>query len=291
MRAECSADCERDTLMQNACPKRSGRKLIQHGTISLLLFILGSVCSNAEESGRNYIGLSISGCDFHISDNHASPLIFSGTGIGPVVQYFSKGDESRQVAEGSYYFNSLSTANQNFHTDNWRGKIRYSYLYSIAGRDSTESAVQLFLGGSLGSFFSQSDYYANLANQFSVRSIVSWYWSHSLDAAALLEFESATDEYISLLLSVPLISNISRPQYSSSGDYNYDENDWDIKTFGETELFPNNLSANVLLMYRTLLSPDFSFHISYEFFYSYYKKPKTVGMYINNIRVGLFFCF
>ena len=266
-------------------------KLLQSFFTHAPFFGLSFIMCFAQSSGQNYIGASIGGSDFHISDDHASPLIFSGAGIAPMIQYFHLGDESRQLAEGSYYFDNLATSNQNFHADNWRGKVRCSYLYSIAGRDSAESVVQLFLGGSLGSFFCKSDYDVNLANQFTLRSIVSWYWSHSLDAAALLEFQSADDEYISLLLSVPLVSNVSRPQYSSSGDYNYNENDWDIATFGKTVLFPNHLSANVLLMYRTVLSPDFSFQISYEFFYSYYKKPKAVGMYMNNIRVGSFFCF
>jgi len=37
---------------------------------------------------------------------------------------------------------------------------------------------------------------------------------------------------------MPVISNVSRPAYSSRGDYNYDKSDWDVKVFGKTSVFP-----------------------------------------------------
>jgi hypothetical protein len=266
---------------------RSSRQSIVIATFSITF--LAGICP-AQRDQRNYVGLGFGGSDFHLKDDHASPLIFSRIGIAPAFQFVHLGDNSRHYLDGSYYFAYLSSSNDHFNTDNWRGRARYSYVQLISNREVWNRNLQIFLGGSITSFYEKSNYYyaAQIARGVS---IVSWYWSHSVDLAAQVEYNIAQRDFFSMQVYVPAISNVSRPKYSSSGDYNYDENTWKVKAFGETELFPRNLSVNVLLNYQRGLVGNFDLRLSYEFYYSSYDKPADVAMYMNNLRAGLFFCF
>ena len=258
-------------------------------TLFLPVFLLSAFQFAIAQTGREfYLGGSFGGSDFHIEDIHASPLIFRSVGIAPALELVYKANENVQYAEASFYSDNLSATNGNFNTDNWRGRVRYSYLHSVL-RFSED--LRLFLGGSLSSFFCASDYYYSLSGNFSGRAISSWYWSHSLDLSLLVDYTPAYRESVSLFAFFPVVSNVSRPQYSSSGDYSYTENDWKIKDFGTTESFLKNSSVNTILIYQRPLAGDFNLQLSYEFSYSFYGTPQDISMYMNDFRVGFFYAF
>ena len=256
----------------------------------LSIVILSTIrISSAQTRPDIYLGGSFGGSDFHLRDIHASELISRGVGIAPALQFLYKGSTSVHYADASYYFDNLSAANPNFHTDNWRARARYSYMHSITG--ISNGNVRIFLGGSLSSFFCASDYYFSLAGNFTGRAISSWYWSHSLDLSLMADYSPAYRESFSAFLFFPLVSNISRPQYSSSGDYNYTRNNWKLKAFGKTEFFINDFSVNAILLYQRPLLGDFNVQLSYGFSYSFYGTPQDINMYMNDFRAGFFYCF
>ena len=206
------------------------RSVLRLPAVLLVSAIAVSPCV-AQQTTLDYIGAAFGGSDFHTRDDHASPMIFSAWGIAPTLQFIHAGEQTRQYFEASYYSAVLSTAQDNFRTDNWRGRGRYAYLLSVGEFADTDRLLRLFLGGSLNSFLSRSHYYFFIRplNGYA-SSIDSWYWSHSLDAALSLEYGIAEREFFSLQCYVPLLSNVSRPQYSPSGDYSYTENVWKILT-------------------------------------------------------------
>jgi hypothetical protein len=241
---------------------------------------------------QNYIGGGFGGSDFHVIDLHASPLIFRSFGIAPIVEFIHKGNKGIHNIEFSYYNNYLSSSSSNFNTESWRGRIRYSYVLLAASPEIIGKSFNIYLGGSIGTFFSRGDYYffykPENANAISD---VSWIWSHSADLAAIVEYNIAERDFISAQIYMPLVSNVSRPEYSASGDYNYSQNTWKIKMFGKTEFFPNNFSLDLRLNYKRPLIWNFNVQLSYELYYSFYNKPSDIKMYMNNIRGGLFYCF
>ena len=257
-------------------------------TISIFFFTVFQ-SPFAQTSSEFHLGGSFGGSDFHIRDIHASELISRGVGIAPELQFMYKGSTSVHYADASYYFDNLSATNPNFHTDNWRARARYSYMHSITGISNDN--VRIFLGGSLSSFFCASDYYFSLAGNFTGRAISSWYWSHSLDLSLMADYSPAYRESFSAFLFFPVVSNISRPQYSSSGDYSYTRNNWKIKAFGKTRFFINNFSLNAILLYQRPLLGDFNLQLSYGFSYSFYGTPEDINMYMNDFRAGFFYCF
>lgn len=258
--------------------------------LAALCLVALSGNSLAQEDKRNFVGLSFGGSDFRLKDDHASPLIFGSIGIAPTFQFFHIGNKSRHSLEGSYYYANLSSSSANFNTANWRGRVRYSYVHLISNLEAWNRSFGIFLGGSINSFYERSNYYYAW-NGSNGTSIVTWYWTHSIDLTAQLEYSIARRESFSMMLYVPMISNVSRPKYLPSGDYNYEENTWKVKAFGETEVFPRNPSVNVLLNYQRSLFGNFDLRLSYEFYYSSYDKPTDMAMYMNSLRAGLFFCF
>ena len=258
-----------------------------------LLFWLAMIPSpsRAQEEARNFIGASFGGSDFHIKDDHASPMIFSRLGIAPSLQYFFRGEANRQYAEISYYHGYLGTTADNYHDTDNRARVRYSYFHSIVDFTFLGQRISLFVGGSANSFMSHSDYYYLYVQGTEARTIESWQWSTSLDLSFQLECALPDREFLSAQFFMPMVSNASRPQYSPGGDYNYVLNDWKYKMFGTTELFPENFSLNSLLVYQRPLRESLDVELSYEFYYSFYNRPQDIGMYMNNFRAGFIYTF
>jgi len=244
----------------------------------------------AQKNRQNLLGIRMGISDFHLFDEHASPLFFSGIGIAPSIQYYRKNKNSIQAIEASFYRNKLKTTQDNFVTQNYSGRFRYSYSYGFNLIPAKQN-LKLYLGGSIHSFFNRSDYDYKYFNIPNARAITSWYWSHSVDLLAQLEYVFASGNLISGGLYIPVISNVSRPEYSPSGDYNYTTNDWDIPILGETALFLKNTGFNAFINYQRPISAKFNLQLSYEFYYAAYIEPRDIKMYTNTLRVGLFYCF
>ncbi len=262
-------------------------KFLIPGLILFLLFLLMDNSSFAQKKS-NLIGLSFGSSTLHLSDEHASPIIFSGTGIAPTIQYSHKGDKNSHSIKGSFYYTNLYTSSDNFKTEIFSAGVRYSFLHSTLNTKVFEKQFKISLGGSVTSFFLNSDYFFYLQT-FWARSIASWYWSHSADLAFQLDYYLTDRKFLYFEIYMPMVSNVSRPPYSSSGDYDYVKNDWVIKPFGHTVFFPENFSVSTQLVYQHPVMAKVNLRISYEFYYISYSKPEDIRMYMNNFRIGIFY--
>jgi hypothetical protein len=254
-----------------------------------ILFIMTALfCHSVQAQVGDLIGLSFGGSNFHIVDGHTSPLIFRGTGIAPSIQYIHKGSRADQLVDGSFYYDNLSTSASNFNTENFRGRFRYSFFYKPSFNETSSKRSEFSIGGSVTSFYCKSDYYFD-QRSIQARSISSWYWSHSLDLSALFNINLSEKDLINFRIYIPILSNVSRPEYSPSGGYDYEKNDWKVETFGKTEFFPVNFSLNAHLDYQHQLFTHMCLQFGYEFYYASYNQPDRISMYMNNFRLGIFY--
>ena len=257
---------------------------------SILLIILAISSLNISFGQQmNMIGPGFGLSDFHIIDEHTSPLIFRGVGITPSLEYHHWALKSIYSLEGTFYYDNLKSNSGNFNTENFRAGGRFSYYHSMMSQTKSRRFMA-FVGGSLTSFFCKSDYYFYLQN-FWARSICSWYWGHSVDLAVMTIFSISDKSSLWANVTIPVISNVSRPSFSPSGNYNYIKNDWTIRPFGKTEFVPENFIINTGLTYQHLLSRKISFRIKYEFYYLSCSHPESVYLYMNNFRALLLYCF
>jgi hypothetical protein len=255
----------------------------------ILLPILLLMChSSLAQKNNDLIGLSIGASNFHITDDHTSPLIFRGTGIAPSINWQHVGVRNNHYAEGSFFYADLSSSSDNFSTENFRGRFRYSFLHKTSDSLTINKGFEFSFGGSVTSFYCKSDYYFNLRT-IRARSIESWYLSQSIDISLQLNYFFSDRNYFGLQIFSPLISSVSRPAYSPSGGYDYAENDWIIKPFGRIELFPKNFSVNMNMIYQIPVSTKLGIRFNWEFYIMKYSVPDDIGMYMNNFRIGIFY--
>ena len=263
----------------------------------LLRFLVPLACVTtsllcAQQPSWDYVGGGFGGSDLRVRDDHASPLFFGAWGIAPSVQFLHAGESNRQYFEASYSSAVLAADPEYFRTNNWRGRARYAYIAPAAEVRMWDRPLLLFVGGSVTSFLSRSDYYYYIRplNGYST-SIDSWYWSTSADIAVRAEYGIGEREFLSLQCFIPLVSNVSRPQYSPSTDYSYTDNTFRMKMFGRTVVFPKNLSCDVLLGFQVPVFWRLNAGVSCEFYYTSYDVPRELRMYVNVARGDVFFCF
>lgn len=259
-------------------------------SLSLILLLQFLLLSNSSfsQNKNDMIGLSFGAGNFHITDEHTSPLIFRGTGVAPSINWQHIGARNYHYVEGAYYYDNLSSSSDNFSTENFRGRFRYSFLHRTSDSLSVNKRLEFLFGGSLTSFYCKSDYYFDMRT-IRARSLASWYWSHSIDLALQLNYYFSDRKYLGLQFFAPVISNVVRPHFSPGDDYDYVKNDYIIKPFGRTLLFPKNFSINTNIVYQVPVSTKLSFRLNWEFYYMKYTDPDDIGMYMNNFRLGMLY--
>ena len=256
---------------------------------NIIVWVLLSTNALAQSGKSNNLGFSLGTSNPHLLDEHASPLIFRGFGFNTSVDYTRETDATRQQAEIAFFYTNTHATPENFETEFYRGKLQLTFVYKLTSKG--QNKFQLFTGPSLCSFLAKADYnYKYYGDSYS-RAITSWYISHSVDAVVWAEYTINNKNRLSCRLYFPLLSNVSRPQYSPAGDYNYDNNIWDVKYWGTTVFIPKNLKMNLKLNYDRNLSESLKFQAVYEFEYAKYDDPQTVKLYTNNLSIGFIFNF
>ena len=256
--------------------------------VSAFLFALLPLFSvspvSAQDNISNSAGIGFGISNFHILDEHANLLIFRGKGIAPSIHYNRMSPKNTHIIRGVFYYDNLSTTADNFNTEIIGGQIRYAYLRSVFTGNDMFSA-----GLSFASIFLKSDYYF-YSQVYWLKAIESWYWSHSIDLVISLKKEWNKNTF-RLRVFMPVVSNVSRPAYSSSGDYNYEKNDWVVKPTGRTLFLTKNIGFNSHLGYSRNLSDKFSMNAEYEFYFYQNRTNELIKLYTNNFRLGLSYNF
>ena len=264
--------------------------------VALTLVLLVSL-ARAQTGFSHEVGASLGGTLLGLRDRHSSPLIYSDFGIAPGIAYVHRGDHDRHLFEAAYYSDDMGTTIDNFHALNRGGRIRYTYARQAFEFQLFDAPLRVFLGGAVGSYLSHSDFmylYAPL-NVYG-QGNESWYWSNSLDAVAMIELQPRERYWFRAALWLPLISSISRPTYSPSGNYNYVDQDWKYSPpwpwkGGSLEFFLDNFAFDFHAAYACPFFWNFDFQLSYEFSYAGLKGTQETRMYQNTLRGGILLCF
>jgi hypothetical protein len=235
-------------------------------------------------SNSNSLSLGFGASNFHLLDKHATFLIFRGTGISPSIGYTHNSIRSEHSVNGEFYYDNLKSSSDNYKTEIYGGQFRYSYLRKLRHENSLGST-----GISVTSYYNKANYKFDMQNILA-HAIESWYWCHSIDLAIKLEKDLGKNK-VEMKLFIPLVSNVSRPEYSSSGNYDYEKNDWVTRPFGKTVFLTKSPGIDTRLKYSHGISDKIRLNAEYEFRYAQYKSPELIRFYMNNVRLGLSFSF
>ena len=244
----------------------------------------------AQGKRKNSIGIAFGGSNFHILDKHATELIYSGTGIAPSIIFSHLGQKNNHIVEGKFYFNNLHTTSDNFKLLINTGHLRYTFLRILLTKNLFSNPFYLSAGASACSFYSKYDYRFYLQSIWA-NSIESWYGSQSADVVINISYFPCENHYLEISLFMPILSNVSRPAYSASGDYDYKKNDWEIKPFGNNQLISENFVFNTKIGYTYDLKNRLSFKAEHEFFYARNQYPDRLKLFMNNFRMVIIYNF
>jgi hypothetical protein len=240
----------------------------------------------AQDYPANSIAVNIGLSNLHLLDEHATPVVFRGSAFAPSVEYNHNGRSGMNFLEVAFSAYKLSAESDNYRTDILTGHFRYSFFLLPENKRSSAKALVIAGGASVTSAFMKADYWILPATSW-IKGIESWYGSHSFELAGYLSYGFGVKNQLGIKLYLPLVSNVSRPAYSSSGDYNYEENDWDVKAFGKTLFITENFLANIVLSYERHLKRNLTFTAGYDFRYAQCHEPDPINWYMNIFKLGL----
>ncbi|RPI18126.1 MAG: hypothetical protein EHM58_06820 [Ignavibacteriae bacterium] len=247
---------------------------------SILLLIYSHAFSQdttAKHSLQLIVGLS----DFHVRDEFASSLIYRNTNFAVEGEYMIKTDKSIQSFQLAGYNAVLKTNLEKYDAENFRVSFRYNYLHNISKYKIWGNDLNIFLGGGGYSLLNFSQYNEYIS-EYGVLT-ESWYWVHSAEVSAFANYNTGSNN-LGFAADFSLISNVSRPQYSYiPGTYRYSH----INPFGKMEVFWNNPSVHIKIIYGYQLSSRFQILAQYNFQYSYFDEPRIIGLYMNNFLTGV----
>jgi len=255
-----------------------------------MLLIAALIPLQAQESATNSVGLSFGACNYHLYDEHAAFLIFRGTGIVPAVSYERTKLKNTHSFEGAFSYDKLNTSADNYMTKMLAGNARYSYSRRLFDGILFQNECSMAAGISLSSYILKSDYKFYM-QYFWAGAIESWYLSYSADISARFRYSAGEKHLLEARFNLPVVGNVSRPAYSPSGDYNYEELDWDVNPFGETMSFPGHFALNIHVEYLYSLGKNFALKTAYEFYFARCKEPDLLRFYSNNLSMGVMYNF
>lgn len=255
---------------------------------ALTLFVLANKKTSAQSS-TNSIAAYIGFDNLHLADEHATPVIFRGTGIVPSIEFRHKGPKTFHLIEGSFISTDLSATSENYGTEILGGDLRYCFLVPF-NRGWREKKTIISAGASVSSTFMKSDYRILPVSSW-IKGIESWYGNHSIELTAEISYYFTTRDHFRTGLFLPLISNISRPAYSPSGDYDYERNDWDVKMFGKTSIIKDNFHISVDMGWERTITKRLDIAACFEFRYAQCQEPDLIRWYSNSVRFGLSYNF
>ena len=260
-------------------------KTIQNIFISIICALTVNV-SAQEKSFQFDIAPGIS--NSHIIERLSNPMIFRGTGISPLIRIQRYGSRSRQFVNGKVAYANLKNGVDNYKAENFRTSLNIGSEFAVLGQKDGSNQNYLMLGGSISSFYCKTCFFFKLPSIWAT-ALKTWYWRHSLDFTASGKIKLSDKQNIIFRMGVPVVCNISRPTFSSSGDFDVQLNTREIKTFGNTVFIGENFSIETSVAYYRPISQNLELFAEYEFSFNSYKNPDKIAMYMNNLNIGITF--
>jgi len=255
--------------------------------LSNIIFAQIPDSTNKKSDLKNSIGVSLGLSDFHVRDEMASPLTYRGTGITGCLEYKRKGEKSIHTAGLSGYYDILTTNFAKYDAENYRVGFRYNYLHRISELSIFKNNFKIYVGGGVYSFLNYSHYKEYISKIELIN--VPWYWSHSAEFSFLFDYFISHSNHVTLQFYLPIISNVSRPAYSSFGrELN---RVGVVKLFGVMAPFWKNPNVQINVGFNYRINTWLKIFAQYNFQYASYSEPRKVAMYMNNLRTGTKFLF
>ncbi|MGA8263036.1 MAG: hypothetical protein WB779_01190 [Ignavibacteriaceae bacterium] len=264
--------------------------------IICLLFPFTIFCQDEQSSEKeqieayNTFGVSLGINDYHFRDEYLSPNNFSALMLTAALSCKINTEKFQHSIEAIYSIgHPASTIQPRDVTENI-GYLAYSISGVIDKEYPAGNPLELSMGAGITTFVNNTDFNAvdtRYNYSFFDRS---WYWSHSLNLLLGVEYKLTEQRSISLWLTLPVFSLVSRPE----NEHYYNDNNMKvINNFftAATQGKPEFLWSSVVLLFETEYSQPISSNLdiqaTYRFSYSSSDRTLPLKMYMNNLLAGI----
>ncbi len=258
--------------------------------ISVILFLALSnsvLAQNGPDlSKNNSIFLDLGINSFHMKDQVVSPFIYSDIIYSANIGYNYSSEKSLHNVELNYSMGRINSLIVNRIVRQYYLDFSYSMVFPIKKFKIFTFPSELFIGPGFTSSsslaeFKYFDYKGSDAEY-------SWHWSRSADLVVIENFVLKRENLISLKLVFPTILLISRPNYSPG----YEPNEVSpvilkAVSMGHFGYFWDNFLLFGSLNYESKLWQNICFNFGYKFNFVSIDRPRNLGMYMNNIHIGI----
>lgn len=246
------------------------------------------------EDFKHSLGVSIGINDFHLKDKYLSPSIYRGKLFSSSVSYQLKLERIRHEVEARINNGRINSDELPRDVTQFVGYLSYSFAYAIDSWNLGNHELTVFLATGLSTFAAFTDF--NITEKMSHNTLddLSWYWSHAINLHLRAEYHLAERTSLALQLTMPAARLVSRPV---NGHHFADKNDEVSNNFlsaakqGKPEFLWDNFVLQCKMESRQQLSKHFDIQGTFWFGYASSDRPLPLGMYMNNLLVGLLWVF
>ena len=235
------------------------------------------------------VGLGIN--DFHIKDEYVSPYPFRGGLFSSFLNFQARSGNNRHEVDIYFSTGRTNPEKQTFKSIEKMGSLSYSFMHQFGKWDVAGSPLGLFFGAGISSFAINSDLttYSKLGEgSFHDHA---WYWSHSFNIYASSNYILSESQTISFTLNLPFFEMVSRPEnghWMSSNNYNVMYNSFFNAVKGSKgEFLWDNFVVHCGITYSQKLNDRIALQGTYGFNYTSSDRPLQMGMYMNNLLIGI----
>ncbi len=265
----------------------------------LMVSILLSSSAGAQESvdtaGGNPVyslGADVGLNDFHVKDNYLSPDIFRGSMFSARLAFERRSPESLHEIRIGFSSGAINSDIQPIDAAEIVGSLSYAYERSVQRFDVAGRPMATFLGLGISSFMAGTTHFDKI-EMWSSYDDGSWYWSHSVDLLARLEFTPDGERSLSVRVQLPAFRIVSRPENGHDKNPRNEEvsdNNLKAATGGRPEYLWDNLVIHSEVEFKQPISNSLDLNAAYTFTYASSNRPLAMlsyGMFMNQFHVGI----
>ena len=257
-------------------------------TLAAGLALPGRAAGQQREHAASGLGLAIGIADFHQRDEYVSPVTFRAAIVAANALFEKRSTRMLHSIEASFSVGHPNSATLPRDDQQRVGRLAYSLLRALGDPERRDGRLVLFLGGGLSTFGEVTVLDASDATWNYTYRDWSWYWAHSVDLAARLEYAAAARS-AAVRLATPAVRLVSRP--NNGKDFNAGNErvsrEWLRGLAGGKLTYPWNGPMLVgETDYRQRMSARLQLRAAYDFTYASSDRPRALAMYMHQLLVG-----
>lgn len=231
--------------------------------------------------------------DSHLNDQYMSSEIFRGLMFSANVAFRAKSASDSHEAEAFYSSGKPDFRNEDWNAIETLGYITYGYTRNIKTTELWGNQLIISAGGGISSFILSNELRkTDKPTGETMFFDQSWYWAHNLNLIFGSDY-NLNKHKILLRISMPVFKIVTRPEnghnLNNSNKEVINDSFLNAATKGKSEYFWESPALNFQLGYSLPLSNYLDLNARYLFSYisADEPEPSSMGMYVNNIMIGM----